>query len=317
MRIQGYFGRHGAPYVDAKLGRGDGREPIDVSFLIDTGAYGTLISLQEIHRLGVSVHELRQSIGKAVGFGGLTQFYHLENVEITFTTDQGPRTEALPRVLTSIGPATGPHRKRPKIQSLLGRDILDRFAVSVSKRANLVLLSAGDRETAAEAEVLTTFPADPALPTVAATRPLRVLVTPAPEAEGLPLPEYATAGSVGMDLRAAISEPVTLAPGERAGISTGIRIAVPPGYEAQVRPRSGLAIRHGISMVNAPGTIDVDFRGICQVILINHGAEPFTIHRGDRIGQLVVAPVYRVEWEVVEELPETARGEGGFGHTGQ
>jgi dUTP pyrophosphatase len=317
MKIRGYFGRHGAPYVDAKLGRGDGREPIDVSFLIDTGAYGSLISLQEIHRLGVSVHELRRSVGKAVGFGGLTQFYHLENVEITFVTDEGARKETLPRVLTSIGPAVGPHRKRPKIQSLLGRDLLDRFDVTVSKRAGVVLLSDGDRATAAEAEVLASFPEEPGTAAVARPRMLRVAVAPMPEAEGLPLPEYATAGSVGMDLRAAVSDPVTLAPGERALISTGIRIAVPQGYEAQVRPRSGLAIRHGISMVNAPGTIDADFRGVCQVILINHGSEPFTVNRGDRIGQLVVAPVCRVEWEVVDELPDTARGEGGFGHTGR
>ena len=141
MRITGYFGKYGAPWVDAKLGRQDGKEPIDVSFLIDTGAYGSLVSLREIHRLGVSVHELRRSVGSAVGFGGRSQFYFLQNVEITFATDHGPRTEFLPRVLTPIGPATGEHRKRPHIQSLLGRDILDRFALHLDKRSGLVLLT--------------------------------------------------------------------------------------------------------------------------------------------------------------------------------
>ena len=121
-----------------------------------------------------------------------------------------------------------------------------------------------------------------------------------------------------MDLRAAVEEEILLQPGERRAISTGIIIAVPPGYEAQVRPRSGLALRHGIGMVNAPGTIDSDFRGVVQVILINHGDEPFTIRRNDRIAQLVVAPVARVVWEErLEPLPETERGEGGFGHTGR
>ncbi|MCX7924726.1 MAG: dUTP diphosphatase [Fimbriimonadales bacterium] len=146
---------------------------------------------------------------------------------------------------------------------------------------------------------------------------LRVLITQEPDATDLPLPSYQTDGSAGVDLYAAVKEPLTLQPGERALVPTGIRIALPPGYEAQVRPRSGLAIRHGIGMVNAPGTIDSDYRGEVCVILINWGQEPFTIRRGERIAQLVIAPVMRVEWEQVNELPPTARGDGGFGHTGR
>src|SRR4051812_10851756 len=108
-----------------------------------------------------------------------------------------------------------------------------------------------------------------------------------------------------MDLHAAVESDLILQPGERALVSTGLRIALPPGYEAQVRPRSGLAIRHGITMVNTPGTIDEDFRGVLSIILINHGQEPFTVHRGDRIAQMVVAPVVRAAWDEVEELPDT------------
>jgi dUTP pyrophosphatase len=121
-----------------------------------------------------------------------------------------------------------------------------------------------------------------------------------------------------MDLCAALpaDSPVTLLPGGRALISTGLRIALPPGYEAQVRPRSGLAIRHGIGMVNAPGTIDADYRGVIQVILINWAEEPFTVRRGDRIAQLVIAPVTRARWVETETLEETERGDGGFGSTG-
>jgi dUTP pyrophosphatase len=145
---------------------------------------------------------------------------------------------------------------------------------------------------------------------------VRIALTRAPEGLGLPLPGYATAGAAGMDLHAAVESDLILQPGERALVSTGLRIALPPGYEAQVRPRSGLAIRHGISMVNTPGTIDEDFRGVLSVILINHGQEPFTVRRGDRIAQMIVAPVVRAVWDEVEELPATDRGEGGFGHTG-
>ncbi len=146
---------------------------------------------------------------------------------------------------------------------------------------------------------------------------LRVLITQEPDATDLPLPSYQTDGSAGVDLYAAVSESLTLQPGERALVRTGIRIALPPGYEAQVRPRSGLAIRHGIGMVNAPGTIDSDYRGEIQVILINLGQEPFTIRRGERIAQMVVSPIMRVEWEPVSNLPPTQRGESGFGHTGR
>jgi len=137
-----------------------------------------------------------------------------------------------------------------------------------------------------------------------------------PGAEDLPLPAYETEHAAGMDLRAAVVAPVSLAPGERALVPTGIRIALPPGTEAQVRPRSGLAVRHGISMVNSPGTIDADYRGEIRVIVINHGQETFTINRGDRIAQLVVAPVLRAEWRVCDSLDDTTRGSGGFGHTG-
>lgn len=143
-----------------------------------------------------------------------------------------------------------------------------------------------------------------------------VLIQREPDAEDLPLPQYATPGSVGADLYAAVEEPVEIEPGQRCRISTGIRIALPLGYEAQVRPRSGLADRHGLSMVNAPGTIDSDYRGVIQVVLINLGQEPITIRRGDRIAQLVVAPVARAVWHEVKALPQTERAEGGFGSTG-
>jgi len=145
---------------------------------------------------------------------------------------------------------------------------------------------------------------------------LQVRVVREPGCEDLPLPEYATGAAAGVDLRAAVSEPVTLRPGERRLIPTGLRIALPEGFEAQVRPRSGLAIRHGIGMVNSPGTIDADYRGVIQVILINLGQEPFIVERGDRIAQMVVAPVTRVSWQEASTLDDTERGEGGFGHTG-
>jgi dUTP pyrophosphatase len=143
-----------------------------------------------------------------------------------------------------------------------------------------------------------------------------VSISRMPGCDDIPLPAYATAAAAGMDLRAAVREPCTLQPGERALIPTGLRIALPEGAEAQVRPRSGLALRHGISMVNSPGTIDADYRGEIKVILINHGHDPFTLRRGDRIAQLIVAPVLRVEWREEAVLEDSARGEGGFGHTG-
>ncbi len=130
------------------------------------------------------------------------------------------------------------------------------------------------------------------------------------------LPKYTTAGSAGMDLRANINETVTLAPGERVLIPTGLHIALPVGYEAQIRPRSGLAIKHGITCLNAPGTVDSDYRGDVGVELINHGHEPFVINDGDRIAQMVIAKYERAEWEETNELDETDRGNGGFGHSG-
>lgn len=143
-----------------------------------------------------------------------------------------------------------------------------------------------------------------------------VLVSRTDENPDLPLPEYATAGSAGADLAACIASPVTIAPGDRAAIPTGLRIAVPPGYEAEVRPRSGLAARFGLTLTNAPGTIDEDYRGEVRILLVNLGREPVTIRRGDRIAQVLVRPVSRARFAEAAELPGTARGEGGFGHTG-
>lgn len=131
-----------------------------------------------------------------------------------------------------------------------------------------------------------------------------------------PLPSYATPQSAGMDLRANLSAPVTLHPGERAVIPTGLFIALPPGFEAQVRPRSGLAAKHGVTVLNSPGTVDADFRGEIGVILINLGQEAFVINNGERIAQMVVARHETVEWESVETLEATERGAGGFGHSG-
>ncbi len=138
-----------------------------------------------------------------------------------------------------------------------------------------------------------------------------------PHAEGLPLPAYQSAQAAGLDLRAAVAAPVTLLPGERRLLPTGIAVALPMGFEAQVRPRSGLALEHGVTCLNTPGTIDADYRGEVKVLLVNLGAEPFTVRRGDRIAQLVVAPVARCTPVAVAELPETERGAGGFGHTGR
>ena len=139
-----------------------------------------------------------------------------------------------------------------------------------------------------------------------------------PHGDGLPLPAYETAGAAGMDLRAAVADdaPLTLAPGDRALVPTGLAMAIPGGFEGQVRPRSGLAAKHGVTCLNTPGTIDSDYRGEVKVILINLGQEPFTIARGDRIAQLVLAPVVLARWEEVAELDDTARGAGGFGSTG-
>lgn len=148
---------------------------------------------------------------------------------------------------------------------------------------------------------------------------VQVRVKPLPHYDGLELPRYETAGSAGMDLRAALpeSEPVTLQPGEWRLIPTGLSIALPQGYEAQIRPRSGLAAKHAITCVNTPGTVDSDYRGEMRVNLINHGREPFTIQRGERIAQMVIAPVIQAVWDQVDALDETERGAGGFGSTGR
>jgi dUTP pyrophosphatase len=140
-----------------------------------------------------------------------------------------------------------------------------------------------------------------------------------PHGEGLPLPSYQSAHAAGLDVVAGVpeGEPVEIKPGARALIPTGFALEIPVGYEAQVRPRSGLAIKHGVTLLNSPGTIDADYRGELMVIMINHGTEPFVVRRGDRIAQLVVSLVSHVETVLVEELAVTARGEGGFGSTGQ
>ena len=144
--------------------------------------------------------------------------------------------------------------------------------------------------------------------------PVAVKIRRLPHGEGLALPAYATAGAAGMDILSA--EDVTLAPGKRHAVATGFAVAIPPGYEIQVRPRSGLALKHGIAVPNTPGTIDSDYRGELKVILINHGAERFSIARGDRVAQLVLAPVVQAAWDEVDDLDQTARGAGGFGSTG-
>lgn len=138
-----------------------------------------------------------------------------------------------------------------------------------------------------------------------------------PGNEDLPLPAYETLHASGMDIRAAIIDPVTLNPGERMAVPTGLCVAIPPGYEAQVRPRSGWALREGITMINTPGTIDADYRGEIKVLLVNLGNAPVTINRGDRIAQMVVASVTRISWKKTDALSETERGAGGFGHTGR
>lgn len=147
--------------------------------------------------------------------------------------------------------------------------------------------------------------------------PLEVPIRRLPGNDDLPLPAYQTQDAVGLDLHAAVREETVLPPGGTAAIPCGFALAVPSGYEAQVRPRSGLAAKNGISLVNTPGTIDPDYRGEVKVLLINHGAEPFRVTRGMRIAQMLILPVPRVAWKEVPELPPTGRGAGGFGHTGQ
>ena len=146
---------------------------------------------------------------------------------------------------------------------------------------------------------------------------MEVLVRRLPGFEDLPLLERASASAAGFDLRAALPAPLEIAPGGRALVPTGLAIALPPDHEAQVRPRSGLALRRGVTLLNSPGTIDADYRGEIGVVLINHGGEPVRIERGDRIAQLVVQRLPRVTWAARQYLPDTARGAGGFGHTGE
>ncbi|MBV8345892.1 MAG: dUTP diphosphatase [Candidatus Eremiobacteraeota bacterium] len=145
---------------------------------------------------------------------------------------------------------------------------------------------------------------------------VRVALQRLPHGEGLPQPQYMSEHAAGADLCAAVGEQLTLLPGARALVPTGFSIALPPGYEAQIRPRSGLAVRSGVTCLNSPGTIDADYRGELAVVLANFGSEPVVIRRGDRIAQIVVAPVSRAAFELVGELPPTSRGNGGFGSTG-
>ena len=144
-----------------------------------------------------------------------------------------------------------------------------------------------------------------------------VLIKQLPGSEDLPLPRYMTPHAAGMDLYAAVTDDIILAPGERSLVPAGIAIALPEGCEAQIRPRSGLAIKNGITLLNAPGTIDADYRGEIKIIMANLGQEPFTVRRGERIAQMVVAPVLTATLSAVDELPETERNSGGFGHTGR
>jgi len=146
---------------------------------------------------------------------------------------------------------------------------------------------------------------------------IRVALNVLPHAASLPRPSYATASSAGIDLAAAVSGDIALAPGERRAVPTGIALALPEGYEGQIRPRSGLALKHGVTVLNSPGTIDADYRGEIHIILANLGGETVILERGQRIAQLVVAPVSRVAFDEVAALPESGRGTGGFGSTGQ
>ncbi len=146
---------------------------------------------------------------------------------------------------------------------------------------------------------------------------IRIPVRVEPEGEGLDLPRYQTEHAAGMDLLAAVESDLVLEPGKRALMSTGISIALPSGYEAQIRPRSGLALKHGLTLLNSPGTIDADYRGTISLVLVNHGTEPVSIARGERMAQMVVARVERAELERVSDLPASRRGPGGFGHTGK
>jgi dUTP pyrophosphatase len=149
------------------------------------------------------------------------------------------------------------------------------------------------------------------------TPAVTVAVTRLPAGKGLPLPAYMTVGAAGADVVAAVTDDLVLAPGDRAVVPTGFALEVPDGFEVQVRPRSGLAAKHGVTLLNSPGTIDSDYRGPVGVVLVNHGREPFVVRRGERIAQLVVAPVVRAAFREAQTLAASTRGEGGFGSTGQ
>jgi dUTP pyrophosphatase len=144
---------------------------------------------------------------------------------------------------------------------------------------------------------------------------ITVTIQRLPGNEDLPLPRYMTEHAAGLDVFAAVGQEVSIFPGQREMIPTGLAIALPEGYEAQIRPRSGIAWKHGVTLVNAPGTIDADYRGEIGILLINHGDQPFVVRRGDRIAQMIVQRVCRVQWDVHPELSPTGRGDGGFGHT--
>jgi dUTP diphosphatase len=159
-------------------------------------------------------------------------------------------------------------------------------------------------------------PSNPSLTKGAHMNRVELLINVQPGCEDVPMPKYMSEHASGMDICAAVPEPLVLQPAERTMVPTGFHMALPPGYEAQVRPRSGLAIKHGISVLNSPGTIDADYRGEVKIILANLGTEPFTINRGDRIAQMVIQPIVQADLLQVDELPETERGHGGFGHTG-
>jgi len=163
---------------------------------------------------------------------------------------------------------------------------------------------------------MTSASSKPNSPSLPNNGPVRIELRRLPGGEGLPLPEYMSEGAAGADVCAAVDADVTLGPGERALVPAGFTLAIPPGFEVQVRPRSGLALRHGVTLLNTPGTIDSDYRGPVGVLMVNLGSEPYVVRRGERIAQLVVAPVARAVFEESAELSETARAAGGFGSTG-
>ena len=207
-------------------------------------------------------------------------------------------------------------RARKGCDWIVANDVSPESGIMGGEENAVHLITAeGDRALAASAQDGGGGPPGPAHRGDAAVT-VAIAVRRLPHGEGLPLPSYATAGAAGMDLVAAVDAPVTIAPRSRALIPTGLAVALPPGYELQIRPRSGLALRHGIVLPNSPGTIDEDYRGEIQVILLNAGEAPFVVERGTRIAQAVLAPVTRARWQEVASLDDTARAQGGFGSTG-